>query len=88
MGVNRRNFLTATAAGVAAASFCAPAVAQTKKLRFFPKLWHWVSQAWPPKYEELPLFLWRTAETVAMAAIGPTLATLIGLPIAILASCR
>lgn len=52
----------------------------------FPKLWHWVSQAWPPKYDELPLFLWRTAETVAMAAIGTTLATLIGLPFAILAS--
>jgi phosphonate transport system permease protein len=51
-----------------------------------PKLWHWLLQAWPPKYQELPLFLWRTAETVAMAAIGTTIATLIGVPFAILAS--
>jgi len=51
-----------------------------------PKLWHWLLQAWPPKYQELPLFLWRTAETVAMAAIGTTVATLIGIPSAILAS--
>jgi phosphonate transport system permease protein len=51
-----------------------------------PKLWHWLSQAWPPTYSELPLFFWRMAETVAMAAIGTTLATLVGLPLAILAS--
>jgi len=51
-----------------------------------PRLWDWLSRAWPPKFEELPVFLWRTAETVAMAAIGTTLATLIGLPFAILAS--
>jgi phosphonate transport system permease protein len=51
-----------------------------------PKLWHWVSQAWPLKYQELPLFFWRTAETVAMAAIGTTIATVIGVPFAILAS--
>ena len=51
-----------------------------------PKLWDWLSRAWPPRFDELPLFLWRTAETVAMAAIGTTLATLIGLPFAILAS--
>lgn len=51
-----------------------------------PKLWHWISQAWPPRYEELPLFLWRTAETVAMAAIGTTIAAVIAIPLAILAS--
>jgi phosphonate transport system permease protein len=47
-----------------------------------PKLWGWIKTAWPPKIDEVPLFLWRTAETVAMAAIGTTLAT----PMAILAS--
>jgi phosphonate transport system permease protein len=51
-----------------------------------PKIWHWVLQAWPPDYRELPLFLWRTAETVAMAAMGTTIATIIGVPFAILAS--
>lgn len=51
-----------------------------------PKLGRWLAQAWPPKLEELPLFLERTAETVAMAAIGTTVATLLALPMAVLAS--
>jgi phosphonate transport system permease protein len=51
-----------------------------------PKLWHWISQAWPPKIDEVPLFLLRTAETVAMAAIGTTLATLLAIPMAVIAS--
>src|SRR5207237_65870 len=42
-----------------------------------PKLWRWIEQAWPPKLDEVPLFLLRTAETVAMAAIGTTIATLL-----------
>ena len=51
-----------------------------------PKLGHWLAQAWPPKTEELPLFLLRMAETVAMAAIGTTAATLLAIPMAVLAS--
>jgi phosphonate transport system permease protein len=51
-----------------------------------PRLWYWITQAWPPKFDEVPLFLLRTAETVAMAAIGTTLATLLAIPMAILAS--
>jgi len=51
-----------------------------------PKLGRWIAQAWPPKVDELPLFLQRTAETVAMAAIGTTLATILALPMAVLAS--
>jgi len=51
-----------------------------------PKLWHWIALAWPPKTDELPLFLQRTAETVAMAAIGTTLATVLAVPMAVLAS--
>jgi phosphonate transport system permease protein len=51
-----------------------------------PKLAHWLAQAWPPNVAELPLFLQRTAETVAMAAIGTTLATLLAIPMAVLAS--
>jgi len=34
----------------------------------------------------MPLFLRRTAETVAMAAIGTTLATVLAVPMAVLAS--
>jgi phosphonate transport system permease protein len=51
-----------------------------------PKLGHWLAQAWPPKVDELPLFLLRTAETVAMAAIGTTVAVLLALPMALLGS--
>ncbi len=51
-----------------------------------PRLGHWLAQAWPPKLEELPLFLQRMAETIAMAAIGTTVATLLAIPMAVLAS--
>ncbi len=51
-----------------------------------PRLGHWIASAWPPKLDELPLFLRRTAETVAMAAIGTTIATLLAVPAAVLAS--
>ncbi len=39
-----------------------------------PKIGHWLTQAWPPKIDELPLVLLRTCETVAMAALGTTIA--------------
>jgi phosphonate transport system permease protein len=51
-----------------------------------PKLGYWISQAWPPNTSELPLFLLRTGETVAMAAIGTTLAVLLAAPMAVLGS--
>src|SRR6478736_3560316 len=51
-----------------------------------PKLGHWIASAWPPDLSEVPLFAYRIAETVAMAAIGTTLATLLAIPLAIIAS--
>lgn len=51
-----------------------------------PKLGHWIAQAWPPKLDELPLFVQRIAETIAMAALGTTAATLLAIPMAVLAS--
>jgi phosphonate transport system permease protein len=51
-----------------------------------PRLAHWIAQAWPPKLAEVPLFLWRTGETVAMAALGTAAATALAVPTAILAS--
>jgi phosphonate transport system permease protein len=51
-----------------------------------PKLGHWLAGAWPPAVAELPVFIWRTAETIAMAAVGSTLAVLMALPLAVLAS--
>ena len=51
-----------------------------------PRLGHWIASAWPPDTREVPLFAYRIAETVAMAALGTTLATLLAIPMAILAS--
>jgi phosphonate transport system permease protein len=51
-----------------------------------PRLLHWLAQAWPPNIAEIPLFVQRTTETVAMALIGTTFATLFAMPMAILAS--
>ena len=51
-----------------------------------PKLEGWLARAWPPDVAEIPIFLQRTAETVAMAAIGTTLATILAIPMAVLGS--
>jgi phosphonate transport system permease protein len=64
-------------------------LAQVDVLRLIsglPRLAHWLAEAWPPKLDDLPLILERTAETIAMAALGTTLATLLALPMAVLAS--
>lgn len=51
-----------------------------------PRLGHWLAQAWPPRTDELGLFALRISETIAMAAIGTTAATLLALPMAVLAA--
>lgn len=51
-----------------------------------PKLGHWLAQAWPPKTDELPIFIVRIGETIAMAAIGTAVAAILAIPMAILAS--
>jgi phosphonate transport system permease protein len=51
-----------------------------------PKILGWLGRAWPPTVAELPLFLLRTAETVAIAAIGTTAAAILAAPTAVLAS--
>jgi phosphonate transport system permease protein len=51
-----------------------------------PKIAGWLAQAWPPRVDELPLIMQRTAETVAMATVGTTAAALFALPMALLAS--
>lgn len=51
-----------------------------------PKMGRWIASAWPPVWAELPTFLLRTAETVAMAALGTTAAVLLALPMAVLAA--
>jgi len=51
-----------------------------------PKLLFWIGQAWPPATGELPVILLRTAETIAIAALGTTVAVLLALPTAVFAS--
>jgi phosphonate transport system permease protein len=51
-----------------------------------PKMASWAGKAWPPATEELPVLLQRTAETIAMAAIGTTAAALLALPLCVLAA--
>ncbi|TFW18355.1 phosphonate ABC transporter, permease protein PhnE [Duganella callida] len=51
-----------------------------------PKLGHWLAQAWPLTLAELPLFAERMGETMAMALLGTTVAALLALPMAVLAS--
>lgn len=51
-----------------------------------PKIGRWLASAWPPVWAELPTFLLRTAETVAMAALGTTAAVLLAVPMAVLAA--
>src|SRR5215468_5270078 len=51
-----------------------------------PKMASWATKAWPPATDELPVLLLRAAETVAMAAIGTTVAALLALPVCVLAA--
>src|SRR2546425_8197876 len=51
-----------------------------------PKMASWAAKAWPPATDELSVLLQRTAETVAMAAIGTTVAALLALPLCVLAA--
>ena len=51
-----------------------------------PRMAGWARKAWPPATGELPILLLRTAETVAMAAIGTTAAALLALPLCVIAA--
>jgi phosphonate transport system permease protein len=85
----RRVRLAVLILGLAAFYAVSWSLAQIDPMRLvtgLPKLGHWLASAWPPRLDELPLFLQRTAETVAMAAIGTTIATVLAVPAALLAS--
>jgi len=51
-----------------------------------PKVGHWLAQAWPPATAELPIFIQRMGETVAIAFLGTLLAVLAAVPAAFLAA--
>ncbi|MFN7427296.1 MAG: phosphonate ABC transporter, permease protein PhnE [bacterium] len=81
--------LTLLAAGIIGFYALCAWLARVDLLRLFeglPKLAFWISQAWPPAIGELPVILLRTAETIAIAALGTTIAVLLALPTAVFAS--
>jgi phosphonate transport system permease protein len=57
-----------------------------KLLTGLPKIASWALKAWPPATRELDVLLLRAAETVAMAAIGTTIATILALALCIFAA--
>jgi phosphonate transport system permease protein len=82
----RRLRLGATLLAVAAfytVCFSLAKVDPARLITGLPKIVGWLAQAWPPRVDELPLIVQRTAETIAMAAVGTTAAALLALPIAL-----
>jgi phosphonate transport system permease protein len=57
-----------------------------KLLTGLPRMAGWAAKAWPPATDELGVLALRGAETVAMAAIGTTVAALLALPLCVLAA--
>jgi phosphonate transport system permease protein len=88
LSAGRARFLLAA---VAVAAFYSVAwhlarVDPGKLLTGLPRMAGWAAKAWPPATDELPVLLLRTGETVAMAAIGTTVAALLALPLCVLAA--
>ncbi len=51
-----------------------------------PRMGHWLAQAWPPALHELPIFIERMGETVAIAFLGTLAAATLAVPVAFLAA--
>ena len=51
-----------------------------------PTMFNWLKRSWPPDLSEVPIFLERAVETVAIATIGTTFAAIIALPLSFLAA--
>ena len=49
-----------------------------------PRLAAWAAKAWPPQTSEIDVMLLRAAETVAIATVATTVATLLAFPGSIL----
>lgn len=49
-----------------------------------PRMLRWAAQAWPPFVKEFDIMLLRAAETVAIATVGTSVATILAFPICIL----
>jgi phosphonate transport system permease protein len=73
-------------AGFYSASWHLAQVDPAKLATGLPKMASWAVKAWPPAADELGVLVQRTAETVAMAAIGTTAAAILALPLCVLAA--
>jgi phosphonate transport system permease protein len=58
----------------------------TRLAQGIPKMGHWLAQAWPPALAELPIFIERMGETVAIAFLGTFAAAILAVPFAFLAA--
>jgi phosphonate transport system permease protein len=61
-------------------------VSPSRLVSGLPKMASWAVKAWPPATDELGVLLQRAAETVAMAAVGTTVAAILALPLCVLAA--
>ena len=82
----RQSALLLVVLGFYIASFQLAEVNLGKLLTGLPKMAGWASKAWPPATRDLDVLLWRGAETVAMATIGTTIATILALLLCVFAS--
>jgi phosphonate transport system permease protein len=82
----KQTVILLTVIAVYSTSFTLAEVNLNKLLTGLPKMAGWAAKAWPPALDELDVLLLRAAETVAMATIGTTLATLLALLVCIFAS--
>jgi phosphonate transport system permease protein len=57
-----------------------------KLARGLPRLFAWAAKAWPPQLNELDVMALRAAETVAIATVATTVATLLAFPLSVLIS--
>ncbi len=51
-----------------------------------PRLFQWAAKAWPPQLNEIDVMLLRAGETVAIATVATTVATLLAFPLSVLIS--
>lgn len=82
----QRATLLLTLAIALALSWHLAAVDPGRLIRGVPKMGHWLAQAWPPDTKELPIFLLRMGETVAIAFLGTFIAAVLAVPMAFFAA--
>ena len=81
-------FLARVAVGAAVLAFIVLSVRvaevdPAKLVAGLPRLWAWASTAWPPYTGDFDAFLYRALETISIATVGTTAATLLAFPLSI-----